>query len=158
MGGGAKLESFKIDLMGPFVARGRGVDLSNLSRGELEMPSWGTSWKIGGKGEKPTFLVALEPVGTSIDDVTGEDTGGVSVEVWRFDECDAFSSASSWPFSRKSRAFWMCSWTSFGGVGGRAGSDVNSEADDDSIVSRKRPNQTLRCCSHVQKAKEWEMS
>jgi hypothetical protein len=116
------------------VFRGRGVDLRSLSRGELETPDFGISWKVGGKGEKPTFLVAFEPAGAPVDDA-GDDTGGVSVDNWRFEISEASCSASSWPFSRKSRAFWTCSWTSFGGVGGRAGSDVNNEEDEESMIS-----------------------
>lgn len=135
MGGGAKLESFKIDLTG-LVVRGRGVARDSLSRGELDTPAFGSSWKVGGKGEKPTFLVALEPVGPSNDD-TGDDTGGVSVESWRFEGSEAPSSASSWPFSRNSRASFTCSRSSLllslGGVGGCAGSELNGA----SIVFRK---------------------
>jgi hypothetical protein len=66
---------------------------------------------------------------------TGDDTGGVSVDSWRFEISEASRSASSWPFSRKSRAFWTCSCTSFGGVGGLAGSDVNNEEDEESMIS-----------------------
>jgi hypothetical protein len=124
------------------VGRGRGVDRNNLSRGELDTPAIGTSWKVGGKGEKPTFLAVIEPVGPSNDD-TGDDTGGVSVESWRFEGSDASSSASSsWPFSRKLRASFTCSRSSlllsFGGVGGCAESEVNSEEDEGSIVFRKQ--------------------
>lgn len=54
MGGGAKLDSFNIDLIG-LVVCGRGVDLRSLSLGELETPVLGISWKVGGNGEKPTF-------------------------------------------------------------------------------------------------------
>jgi hypothetical protein len=123
------------------VARGRGVDRNSLSRGELGTPAFGTSWKVGGKGEKPTFLVAFEPVGPSNDD-TGDETGGVSVESWRFEGSEASSSTSSWPFSKISRASFTCSRSSlllsFGGVGGCAGSEVNSEEDEGSIVFREQ--------------------
>jgi hypothetical protein len=90
----------------------------SLSRGELDTPAFGNSWKVSGRGEKPTFLAVLEPAGSPNED-TGDDTGGVSVESWRFERSEA-SSASSWPFSRKSRAFSTCSRSSlllfFGGV------------------------------------------
>jgi len=108
VGGGAKLDNFNIDLIG-LVVCGRGVDLRSLSLGELETPVLGISWKVGGNGEKPTFLVAFEPAGAPDDDDAGEDTGGVSVDSWRFEDSEASCSASSWPFSRKSRAFWTCS-------------------------------------------------
>jgi hypothetical protein len=72
------VDNFNIDLIG-FVVCGRGVDLRSRSRGELEMPVLGISWKVGGNGEKPTFLVAFELGAAPIDDA-GDDTGGVSVE------------------------------------------------------------------------------
>ena len=148
------------------MGRGRGVDRNSLSRGELDTPAIGTSWKVGGKGEKPTFLAVFEPVGPSNDD-TGDDTGGVSVDSWRFEGSDASSSASSsWPFFRNSRASFTCSRSSlslvlsFGGVGGCAGSEVNSEEDEGSIVFRNsNKSRTLSCCRHVGWAEtKWEMS
>jgi hypothetical protein len=93
VGGGAKLDSFNIDLTG-LVARDRGVDLSSLSRGELETPPLGISWKVGGNGEKSTFLVAFKPADAPAEDA-GDETGGVSVESWPFEASEPSWSASS---------------------------------------------------------------